>query len=505
MKKTILFLILVPGVFTAIQAQTHYGTGAGTTGANHSYFGYYAGNASTTSSIHNSFFGTQSGQNTATGYSNTAMGSYAFYNNTEGFSNTAVGTRALFNNIYGDFNVAIGRSALFSSNYYGENIANGYRALYSTTEGILNTATGSLALLNNTLGTYNVATGFQALYNNNTGGYNVATGAYAMEAITTGDRNSAYGARALSSFTSGSFNTAFGFHALYLEGSSCTGSDNTAFGAYAGFAPQGSCDLNNTTALGYLATVTASNQVRIGNSGVTSIGGQVSWSTLSDGRFKKDLRKDVSGLDFINELNPVSYTLDKDAFDKFLGIPDSIRIQHPEARKTPQQQVGFVAQEVEAVIKKSGYVFSGVETPQNENDPYTIRYAEFVVPLVKAVQELSVIADARLKEIVELKQTLHQYIDTPVRETQSVDVASFQNTPNLFTAHNEIHIGLPEGTTQANLIIYDLEGKELKDIRIHEGGNTTIKISGSEFSPGMYLYALIADGKLVMSNELAME
>ena len=57
----------------------------------------------------------------------------------------------------------------------------------------------------------------------------------------------------------------------------------------------------------------------------------------------------------------MSYTLDKDAFEKFLGIPDGIRIKYPEARKTPQQQVGFVAQEVEAVIKKSGYVFSGVE------------------------------------------------------------------------------------------------------------------------------------------------
>ena len=214
----------------------------------------------------------------------------------------------------------------------------------------------------------------------------------------------------------------------------------------------------------------------------------------------------MSGLDFINELNPVSYTLDKDAFEKFLGIPDGIRIKHPEARKTPQQQVGFVAQEVEAVIKKSGYVFSGVEAPQNENDPYTIRYAEFVVPLVKAVQELSIIADARLKEIVELKQTLREYIeDTPVDEKQSADVAIFQNTPSLTTGYNEIHIGLPEGILQANLIIYDLEGKELKDIRIHESGNTTIKISGSEVSPGMYLYALIADGKLIMTNELAME
>ena len=45
---------------------------------------------------------------------------------------------------------------------------------------------------------------------------------------------------------------------------------------------------------------------------------------------KKDLKKDVSGLDFIKQLNPVSYTLDKDAFNKLLGIPDSIRIERAE-------------------------------------------------------------------------------------------------------------------------------------------------------------------------------
>ena len=54
--------------------------------------------------------------------------------------------------------------------------------------------------------------------------------------------------------------------------------------------------LNNTTAIGYLAIPTASNQVRIGNTSVTSIGGQVEWTAFSDGRFKKDIKEDVSGL-----------------------------------------------------------------------------------------------------------------------------------------------------------------------------------------------------------------
>jgi hypothetical protein len=48
---------------------------------------------------------------------------------------------------------------------------------------------------------------------------------------------------------------------------------------------------------------------------------------------------------------------------------------------------GFIAQEVELSAKEIGYDFSGVDVPKNENGIYGLRYAEFVVPLVKAVQE----------------------------------------------------------------------------------------------------------------------
>ena len=71
----------------------------------------------------------------------------------------------------------------------------------------------------------------------------------------------------------------------------------------------------------------------------------------------------MPGLGFINQLNPVSYTLDKDAIDKFLGIPD-IRGRTSWGQKTPQLQTGFVAQEVDAIVKKSDMFFSGVEAPQ---------------------------------------------------------------------------------------------------------------------------------------------
>jgi hypothetical protein len=67
---------------------------------------------------------------------------------------------------------------------------------------------------------------------------------------------------------------------------------------------------------------------------------------------------------------------------------------------------GLVAQEVETAAKKIGFDFSGVDAPKNTGDTYGLRYDEFVVPLIKAVQELSKENDELQKQIDELKTLL---------------------------------------------------------------------------------------------------
>ena len=64
---------------------------------------------------------------------------------------------------------------------------------------------------------------------------------------------------------------------------------------------------------------------------------------------------------------------------------------------------GFVAQDVEKAAKSLNYNFSGVDAPKNDKDLYGLRYAEFVVPLVKAVQEQQVLIETLQKEINRLK------------------------------------------------------------------------------------------------------
>jgi hypothetical protein len=193
--------------------------------------------------------------------------------------------------------------------------------------------------------------------------------------------------------TIGSYNTAIGINAGLFG-------TNLTYGTFIGSDAYTSIDgLTNIAGYGYNSRPTSSNQVRIGNSSVTSIGGYASWTNLSDERYKLNVHENVKGLDFILKLHPVTYQLnmtklaadlkEDQRMDKDGNIVNSSSEIDLQARYEKSQIVytGFIAQEVEKVAKELGFEFSGIDAPKNENDFYGLRYAEFVVPLVKAVQE----------------------------------------------------------------------------------------------------------------------
>jgi len=415
-----------------------------TTGGRNTASGYQSLYTNTTG-YHNTAFGSYSLRYNTTGYRNTASGfnslSYntkgtentangyiALTNNTTGSHNIAIGSRALYTQSYDNggtawnsWNLAIGDSALFSNqpiapyngvyntalghlsltfNTTGQyNTANGYQSLYSNTTGYSNTASGYYSLNMNTTGFYNTAAGYQSLYTNTTGYHNTAFGSYSLRYNTTGYRNTASGFNSLSSNTTGYRNTATGFLSLYLN---TTGNYNTALG-YEAF--NNGTNYNNSTALGYNTEPGASNKVAIGNTSVTWIGGQVTWSTYSDATAKNNVKEDVKGLDFIMKLRPITYHFDKDKMDELIGTVDSS--DYAEKYDIEKiKQSGFLAQEVEQAALNSGYDFSGVNKPKGDVKYYSLAYAEFVVPLVKAVQELNEKNDKLEKENAGIKEQM---------------------------------------------------------------------------------------------------
>lgn len=278
------------------------------------------------------------------------------------------------------------------------NTAFGYHSLNSNTTGFYNVANGYQSLYSNTTGFNNVANGYRSLYSNTTGYSNVANGYHSLSSNTTGNYNVANGNGSLTYNTIGYNNVAIGDQSLF---SNTTGFQNTAIGSASGkFLPN---NVNNVTCLGSDTgwNTTTSNQINIGNHSVTSIGGQVNWGTYSDKRIKTDVKENVPGLAFIKQLTPVTYHLDiKKQYELAMNGKKDESADYPEKYDIEKiTQTGFLAQDVEAAAKSVGYDFNGVEAPKNGEGLYKLRYAEFVVPLVQAVKELS-------KENEELKARL---------------------------------------------------------------------------------------------------
>lgn len=221
--------------------------------------------------------------------------------------------------------------------------------------------------------------------------------------ITSGKillNRTALGVESLFSNTSGIRNTALGSTSLY---SLTTASYSTAIGANAFY----NGNYSNSVAIGDAAVITADNQVRIGDAGVTSIGGFANWTNVSDARFKTNVKQNVPGLSFITKLKPVTYKLDLEVIHQFLKTPSEVRKPETETNKKQEIQTGFIAQEVEEVANELGFEFSGVDKPKNEGDFYGLRYAEFVVPLVKAIQEQQEIILKLQERILQLENKLN--------------------------------------------------------------------------------------------------
>jgi len=140
----------------------------------------------------------------------------------------------------------------------------------------------------------------------------------------------------------------------------------------------------------------------LGNSSVTWIGGHSTWHSTSDEAVKNNIKEDVKGLDFILKLRPVTFNFDKDKMDQLISATDSS--DYPEKYDVEKiKQSGFLAQEVEKAANSSGYDFSGVKSPEGDVKYYSLSYSEFVVPLVKAVQEQQAIIEELKEEISKLK------------------------------------------------------------------------------------------------------
>ena len=190
---------------------------------------------------------------------------------------------------------------------------------------------------------------------------------------------------------SNSYNTGIGYRTLYAV---TTGGSNVAVGHKAGE------DVSTGTNNIFLGKETGRsgspggsitnehNQVVIGNNNITHSYIKVDWAVGSDIRDKTDIETlpDNAGLNFVNQLRPVTYVWDNR--DNYYDFDDPNFGERDHSKKDTRKHTGFIAQEVKKIEESIGWEDDHIVNTDNEHS-YSLKYSEVIPVLTKAIQELS--------------------------------------------------------------------------------------------------------------------
>jgi len=293
------------------------------------------------------------------------------------------------------------------------NSAFGYEAARSLTTGEANSFFGHSAARSITTGSFNSIFGLTSAKLLTTGNSNCMFGAATAYSITGGSYNSIFGLEAGFSLTTGNSNCMFGRDAGRYQSDGSSGLQTPENSIYIGASTKSGSDpdggedaIDNEIVIGYNATGNGANTVTLGNSSITEFHCQVSLTVDSDRRIKRDITPLSDGLDFINALKPITFRRlnpadwqnkirpaeykdrEVEEYDeKKKKLKKRIEKALPRPGDIDDVELGLIAQEVEEVLNEQGLDYNIVAT--NPLGRKSLKYSALVVPLIKAVQELS--------------------------------------------------------------------------------------------------------------------
>ena len=294
----------------------------------------------------------------------------------------------------GSQNIALGPQSGQAVTTGGKNVLIGDTCGAAITTGSQNIIMGADAGSAFDEESYNIAIGKDTLAGSLNGGeYAVVIGHEAGPVLTTGDNNTFMGRQAGHDCTTGENNTFIGGFAGDVA---VGGSNNICIGYEADLSAN---DISHGITIGYNMT-SSSNVFAFGKSGdvvSNTFSSNANWSRSSDIRKKREIYDQGLGLDFINDLRTVNFQWKpQNEFPKEWND-----YSETSSNDTEVVMHGFIAQEVKEALDKHASkrdsVFAGWS--EGEDGMQHTSREMFVIPLIKAVQELST-------EVKELKAKL---------------------------------------------------------------------------------------------------
>ena len=270
----------------------------------------------------------------------------------------------------------------------------------------------------------------------------------------------------------------------------------------------------------------AASRVGIGTSSPQhklDVNGDVSstlgYYTTSDKRFKKDVKKLEAPMQKINQLEGVTYKFKKQKFGE-------IDFENTKDRK----EYGFLAQDLEKVFPEL--------VRQGEDGYYSVRYEGLIPVLVEAMKdqddiieeqanenaeqnaliaEQSKLIEEQAQEITDLNERMNRLealltnsnaakqSNAPLNDDIKIANTALlkQNVPNPSSTKTTIEYELPINISNASLVVYDLNGKEIQSQFIT--GKGVVELDISSLTEGSYIYAIVSNGQSIARQKMIVQ
>lgn len=226
-------------------------------------------------------------------------------------------------------------------------------------------------------------------------------------------------------------------------------------------------------------------------------------TTLSDYRVKKNIQSVTasnSPLSKLMDMNVVKYNyIDIEAeIAASSEAPDTANtsLELSFEGTSPIEEdlhYGLIAQELQEIYPNL--------VKEGRGGYLTINYIEIIPLLISSIQELK----AEVDELRGSNSPIKKAAARPVEEITNISTivtTLYQNEPNPFTASTIIRCDIAEDVIKADLYIYSMNGEQIAEYVVTERGETSVTLDGGSLNAGMYLYALVADGKVVDTKRM---
>jgi hypothetical protein len=197
----------------------------------------------------------------------------------------------------------------------------------------------------------------------------------------------------------------------------------------------------------------------------------------SDERYKKNINRIEGALLSILNINGVSYEWRINDFEN-LNLPKNL-------------SNGVLAQELKRHIPNA--------VKEGRDSFLSVNYDAIIPVLIEAIKELNQKIEYQSNESNSFK------VSSSIKEIKSSGHELFQNRPNPFSTSTVIDYQLGKEFRSAYIQIFEPTGKPLMKFENLLSGKNSIEVQAGNLSSGLYLYALVVDGRLIAQKSMIVE